>query len=54
MASATNHKTIIVITKFNQNLHTSSLMCGYDFTWITEVENRNADDVLEKTISPRI
>ena len=25
-------------------------MCRHDFTWITEVENTNAHDVLEQTI----
>ena len=32
--------------RFNQDLHNSLLlMGGHDFTWITEVENRNAHDV---------
>ena len=33
--------------EFNQDLHSSLLMGGHDFMWITEVENRNAHDILE-------
>ena len=36
--------------KFNQDLHNSLLIHVHDFTWITEVENRNAHEVLEQTI----
>ena len=33
--------------EFNKDLHNLLLMLGHDFTWITEVENTNAYDVLE-------
>ena len=36
--------------EFSQYLHNSLLMHGHDFTWITEVENKNAHDILDYTI----
>ena len=36
--------------EFNSDLHNLLHMRGHDFTWITEVENRNTHDVLEWTI----
>ena len=48
VALATNHKTFELINyQFNRDLHNPLLMRGHDFTWITELENRNAHDVSE-------
>ena len=44
------HVQFCLIASLQLDLHNSFLMRGPDFTWITQVENRNAHDYLEQTI----
>ena len=47
VARATQSQNNHINYEFNKDLHNSLLMSGHEFTLVTDVENRNAHDVLE-------